>query len=385
MKHFLILLVLVGFIGNIYAAPEPMPEDAFRFSKYVLVGKILSVEIISEPKYSEGVNVSGIVLYTVKVEENLKNPIDENLTFSDEKNIIKVPGYFVREIDPIDIETFPYEINQKVILYIQIDSFDEIPDFDYVIRSDTSKVIGDSLCEKGKKFVKGICVIEEPTPACKSGPKPDGEGWVFVDCEWKQYADVPIDSCERGKAPANNYAWNSQDCLWEWSPLRNENATGPPVESNPTDAPICGPGTELIDNQCVPIKAIKADSQPSRDCLIATASYGSELAPQVQMLREIRDNVLLSTDSGVLFMEGFNTVYYSFSPEIAQLEEDNPMFKEAVKIFITPMVATLSIMTLADEGSESQVILFGLSTIGLIVGMYVVAPVVLVWKVGKRK
>ena len=234
MKYFLILLILVGFIGNVYASPEPMPEDAFRFSKYVLVGKILSVEIISEPKYSEGANVSGIVLYTVKVEENLKNPIDENLTFSDAKDTIKVPGYFVREIDPIDIETLPYEVNQKVLLYVQIDSFDEIPDFDYVIRSDTSKVIGDSLCEEGKKFVKGICIIEEPTPTCKSGPRPDGEGWVFIDCNWEQYADVPVNSCVKGKAPAENYAWNSQDCLWEWSPLRNENATGP-VESNQTD------------------------------------------------------------------------------------------------------------------------------------------------------
>lgn len=251
MKHFLILLVLVGFIGNVYASPEPMPEDAFRFSKYVLVGKILSVEIISEPKYSEGANVSGIVLYTVKVEENLKTPIDENLTFSDEKDIIKVPGYFVREIDPIDIETLPYEVNQKVLLYIQIDSFDEIPDFDYVIRSDTSKVIGDSLCEEGKKFVKGICMIEEPTPTCKSGPRPDGEGWVFIDCNWEQYADVPVNSCMKGKAPANNYAWNSQDCLWEWSPLRNENTTGPHVESNQTDEPICEIGDEFVDGVCL--------------------------------------------------------------------------------------------------------------------------------------
>jgi len=121
------------------------------------------------------------------------------------------------------------------------------------------------------------------------------------------------------------------------------------------------------------------------DCLIATASYGSELAPQVQMLREIRDNMLLNTESGKIFMNGFNSVYYSFSPHIAQLENENPIFKEAVKLFITPMITTLSIMTLADENSEFQVITLGISTIGLVVGMYVVAPVILVWKVRKRK
>ena len=253
MKYFVIFLVLFSIIGVLesFAAPEPMPEDAFRFSKYVLVGEILSVEIISEPKYSEGANISGIVLYTVKVEENLKTPIDENLIFSNEKNMIKVPGYFVWDIDPIDVVTFPYEVNQRVLLYIQIDSFDDIPDFDYVIRSDTSKVIGDSLCEEGKKFVKGICVIEEPLPSCKSSPMPDGEGWVFIDCNWEQYADVLVDSCEKGDTPANNYAWNSQDCLWEWSPMRNENATGPGMGISPIDeTQLCGDGAVIVDGVC---------------------------------------------------------------------------------------------------------------------------------------
>jgi len=127
------------------------------------------------------------------------------------------------------------------------------------------------------------------------------------------------------------------------------------------------------------------ENTSSQGCLIATASYDSELAPQVQMLREVRDNILLSTDSGALFMNGFNTVYYSFSPQIAQLENENPIFKETVKVFITPMITTLSIMTLADENSEFDVIFLGISTIGLIIGMYVVTPVVLVWKVRKRK
>ena len=48
-------------------------------------------------------------------------------------------------------------------------------------------------------------------------------------------------------------------------------------------------------------------------CLIATATFGSELAPQVQYLREIRDNTVLQTQSGTAFMTGFNQFYYSFS------------------------------------------------------------------------
>ena len=153
-------------------------------------------------------------------------------------------------------------------------------------------------------------------------------------------------------------------------------------ENYPHDIIQCGPKTALIDGVC---HAFKIESTRHQDCLIATASFGSELAPQVQMLREIRDNTLLTTYSGKTFMNGFNSAYYSFSPHIAQLENEHPIFKDAIRLFITPMIVTLSIMTLADEGSELHVILFGISTIGLLVGMYVVAPTVLVWQVRKRK
>jgi hypothetical protein len=110
-------------------------------------------------------------------------------------------------------------------------------------------------------------------------------------------------------------------------------------------------------------------------CLIATATYGSEMAPQVQLLREIRDNTLFSTSSGTSFMSGFNTLYYSFAPTIADWERGNPMFKEIVKTIITPMLSTLSIMSLADEGSEADVLGLGISVIVLNVGMYVGIPV----------
>ena len=116
-------------------------------------------------------------------------------------------------------------------------------------------------------------------------------------------------------------------------------------------------------------------------CLIATATYGSELANQVQFLREVRDNTLLTTASGATFMTGFNHIYYSFSPTIADWERQNPMFKESVKAFITPMISTLSIMQLTEHGSEEQVIGLGISVIALNLGMYVVAPAVAIVKI----
>ena len=120
------------------------------------------------------------------------------------------------------------------------------------------------------------------------------------------------------------------------------------------------------------------DPAPPREseggCLVATAAYGSEIAPQVQFLREIRDNTLLSTASGTSFMAGFNQIYYSFSPAIADLERENPMFRDMVRAAITPAMYTMNIMTLADPGSEASVLVFGMLSIGVIGGMYVAGP-----------
>jgi len=116
-------------------------------------------------------------------------------------------------------------------------------------------------------------------------------------------------------------------------------------------------------------------------CLIATAAYGSEMAPQVQQLRELRDNQLMNTESGSAFMGTFNDIYYSFSPIIADYERENPLFKEAVKIAITPMISSLSLMENAN--SESEVLGIGISVITLNLGMYLGVPAIVV--VGIRK
>ena len=121
-----------------------------------------------------------------------------------------------------------------------------------------------------------------------------------------------------------------------------------------------------------PATAPQESSEEGGGCLIATAAYGSELAPQVQMLREIRDNQLMNTESGSAFMTTFNEAYYSFSPYIADLERESPIFKEIVKAGLTPMISTLSIMESAE--TESEVLGLGLSVIALNLGMYIGLP-----------
>jgi len=119
-------------------------------------------------------------------------------------------------------------------------------------------------------------------------------------------------------------------------------------------------------------------------CLIATAAFGSELAPQVQLLREIRDSVVLQTKSGSIFMTGFNQFYYSFSPAVADYERENTTFKEAVKLTLTPLLTSLTLLQYADIDSESEMLGYGIGVILLNIGMYFVVPAVLVTKIRKR-
>jgi len=157
-------------------------------------------------------------------------------------------------------------------------------------------------------------------------------------------------------------------------------------EQRLSDETVCGAGTILKDGFCVPEREtmtteMQQKSSNGGGCLIATATFGSELAPQVQQLREIRDNSLLQTESGRFFMESFNQFYYSFSPEIADFERENPVFKEVVKLAITPLLSSLSLLNYVDMDSEVEVLGYGISLILLNVGMYFVLPAVIIHRI----
>ncbi|NCF21385.1 MAG: copper-binding protein [Nitrosopumilaceae archaeon] len=136
---------------------------------------------------------------------------------------------------------------------------------------------------------------------------------------------------------------------------------------------VVGEANAQPDNQ------IPETSEPSDDngggCLIATATYGSELAPQVQQLRELRDNKILQTESGKSFMNSFNAFYYSFSPIIADYERENPVFKESMKVTLTPLLTSLSLLNHVNIDSEQEMLSYGISLILLNVGMYAGIPV----------
>ena len=119
-------------------------------------------------------------------------------------------------------------------------------------------------------------------------------------------------------------------------------------------------------------------------CLIATATFGSEMSPQVQQLRELRDNVVMQTASGHAFMTTFNQVYYSFSPYVADFERENVVFKETVKVALTPMLTSFSILSHVPIDTEQEMLGYGIGVILLNIGMYFVAPAVLITVLRKK-
>jgi len=131
-------------------------------------------------------------------------------------------------------------------------------------------------------------------------------------------------------------------------------------------------------------RTVKAKIEEGGGCLIATAAFGSEMAPQVQFLRELRDNTVLQTTSGTTFMNGFNQFYYSFSPQIADYERENPVFKEAVKVSLTPLLTSLTLLNYVEIDSEEEMLGYGIGIILLNIGMYFVAPAILIISIRKH-
>ena len=121
-------------------------------------------------------------------------------------------------------------------------------------------------------------------------------------------------------------------------------------------------------------------TQPS-SCLIATAAFGSEFAPQVQELRAFRDGIAMQTFAGASFMASFNSWYYSFSPAVADYERQSPVFQSIVRAGVYPLIGILDLSALAYDlvaftgaSSEVGIVVAGLTASSLI-GLVYFAPI----------
>jgi len=79
----------------------------------------------------------------------------------------------------------------------------------------------------------------------------------------------------------------------------------------------------------------------TRPCVVASAAYGSGLAPEVQFLREFRDRTVMPTFPGSQFMRVFSNFYYSFSPTMAQHVSASPYVATAARVLMYPLLFSL--------------------------------------------
>ena len=184
--------------------------------------------------------------------------------------------------------------------------------------------------------------------------------------------------------------WNNNiaTVTFELAGVTGSNVSTPSVESESKQSVTETPAVESVDEEpefILDEEPVMEESKSGGGCLIATATFGSEMAPQVQFLREIRDNTVLQTESGVSFMAGFNQFYYSFSPVIADYERENPVFKEVVKLTITPLLTSLTILNYVDIDTEEEMLGYGIGVILLNIGMYFIAPAAILFKIKNRK
>jgi len=69
-------------------------------------------------------------------------------------------------------------------------------------------------------------------------------------------------------------------------------------------------------------------------CFIATATYGSALSNEVRVFKQFRDEYLLTHELG----RSFITIYYKYSPKIAQKISKNPVLRSVTRIGLYPIV-----------------------------------------------
>ena len=139
---------------------------------------------------------------------------------------------------------------------------------------------------------------------------------------------------------------------------------------------ITGTSGALIHPATLTVQVLAAGGH----CLIATATYGSELSDEVQFLRNFRDKSILRTNTGSNFMVAFNAWYYSFSPYVAQFIREHSLARAAAKLMLYPLMGILrlgaAVFYIVPTNLEASAVVSGLLVSSLIGTVYLSPPLV---------
>jgi hypothetical protein len=112
-------------------------------------------------------------------------------------------------------------------------------------------------------------------------------------------------------------------------------------------------------------------------CYIATATYGSALSPEVQLLRNFRDRDVLQTYAGGEGMKVFNLIYYSFSPQVAHTISTNENLRTVMRYLLYPLIGILwaaqQLYTALAFSPEGAIVVAGVFT-GSMIGLLYALP-----------
>jgi peptide/nickel transport system substrate-binding protein len=130
----------------------------------------------------------------------------------------------------------------------------------------------------------------------------------------------------------------------------------------------------FIDCSIIEVEVGNGNGNSNSGCFIATATYESELSPQVQFLRGFRDNAVLSTFAGNQFMKVFNSFYYSFSPDVADSIRGDNTVRSLMKGVLYPLVGVLqvseTVFSALSFNPELAIVTTGFVASAFIAGIY---------------
>lgn len=121
-------------------------------------------------------------------------------------------------------------------------------------------------------------------------------------------------------------------------------------------------------------------------CVIATATFGSVLAPEAVYMRYVRDQLIGSTPSGRTLIEAFNAFYYAWSPAVAEVIAGNELLRAVFRVILLPLLGIVHISavmfrTVALTGQTDQASVFAfLGAAVMTISVYVALPIAAVAK-----
>jgi len=95
--------------------------------------------------------------------------------------------------------------------------------------------------------------------------------------------------------------------------------------------------------------SVRADFSRVSRCFIATAAYGTPMAREIQVLRDFRNEYLITNPVGRSFVD----FYYRTSPPIAEFIKTHPELKPIVRAVLVPAVA-MSALAVGDSGGDKM-------------------------------